>query len=249
MNSNLVNLNIDLKKQSNIYPCIYKDQSGQLKCTIENSFDEEKRFPLFMELGGIKFLGSSFDDFELAEPQKYADKQLNRFTFNKIKVWGSEKHIFELCNCELNLEIPIELIDREANTIIDAKLLVNLKLGKPASNGGIDYENAIFEINLKGENYSSEGDLFEVALVKLQNQFDDKYHFKNCFGCLYSDYSPLGNGFFGDLICFRNHKKEYLSVNSKEKLFELIEKNSIDVQETYCCDKFEKRAKNIGYRS
>jgi len=239
---------IDLKKRKCIYPAIYSDQNGKIKAEIENKFNEETSFSLFLNLDGIMFQGSSFDDFELINPKNYSKKQLNRFTLNKVKVWQSEKYVLELCNCELSFDIPLLLINIQNNTTIITNLLIDLKLGKPATNGGIESENAVFKIAIEGIIYTSEGDVFEDPLIELQNQFVGKYHFKSCFGCLYSDYSSYGNGFFGDLICLRNCKSEYLNANSKIEWLELMEKNSIPVQETYYCQEFEKRVKNTGYR-
>ena len=230
------------------YPTRYKDQAGEINTEIKNRFDEETQLPLYLSLNGILFQGSSFDDFELINTGNYTTEKLNRFTLNKVKIWKSEEFVLELCNCELNFAIPTLLINNQENTTTNTSLKINLKLGKPASNGGIDFENATFEIEIEESKFISEGDVFEDAMIELQNQFADKYHFKNCFGCLYSDYSPYGNGFFGGMICLRNYKEEYLKTNSKSELLNLMEKEIIIVQETYCCPEFEKRLKNTGYR-
>jgi hypothetical protein len=237
-----------LKKQTIKYPTVYVDAQGELHTTIENNFDKKTPFSLSMKLNGVQFQGSSFDDFELVHPENYSEEILSRFTLNQLRVWKSEKYIFELCNCTLNFQIPIVLIDIQNNTTIPSKISIELQLGKPAKNGGIDYENAIFKIALNNKNYISEGDVFEDAFVELQNQFKGNYHFKNCFGCLYSDYSPFGNGFFGNLFCFKNTKKEYLAIKDKHDLIDLMEKEHLMVQETHYCQDFEKRIKNTGYR-
>ncbi len=230
-----------------IYPTSYKNELGEVKTKIENRFDEVTSYPLLLTIDGVQFQGSSFDDFELIHPENQSES-LNRFTFNKVKIWNSDKYVLELCNCELHFQMPVKIIDIQKNTIIDTKISIKLKLGKTAKNGGIDFENATFKMAINNENYISEGDMFEDALVELQNQFKGKYHFKNCFGCLYSDYSPYGNGFFGGLLCFRNCKSEYLKANSKSLLIDLIEKYGFAVQETWCCEEFNERKMNTGYR-
>ncbi len=223
------------------YPTIYKDKHGEVKTKIVNRFDEKTPSPLFLNINGVKFHGSSFDDFELTVPNNYSDGSLNRFTFNKVKIWNSDTYVLELCNCELHFQLPIKIIDIQNNTIIYSKLSVGLHLGKPAKNGGIDFENAIFETTINKKSYISKGDVFEEALIDLQTQFNGKYRFKNCFGCLYSDYSPFGNGFFGGLLCFRNCKTGYLNAKSKRHLIELIEKHGFAVQETWCCKEFKEK--------
>jgi len=238
-----------LKKNTIIYPVIYKDHQGEIKTEIENSFDEIIALPLSLNLNGVHFQSSSFDDFELINPGKYDKNQLDRFTFNQVKVWESDEYVLVLCNYELKFEIPILLIDKLNNNLVSTNLFVNLKLGKPRPNNrGIDYENASFKIELNGETYSSEGDVFEDPLVEIEQQISNKYHFKNCFGCLYSDYSPYGNGFFGTMLCLRNCKAEYLKASSKPEWLDLMEKHSILVQETHCCSEFKERIKNTGYR-
>lgn len=231
-----------------IYPGIYKDALGQIEINIENRFDESSVHCLFVEIEGVRFKGSSFDDFQLYEAEKYTSEQLNRFTFNKVNIYQSDDFIFELCNCELEFNIPAVLIDYEKNAPFETALNIHLKLGKPKSNGGIDYEQANFQLSINGKSFSADGDLFETGLEQLHKQFNDQYHFKNCFGCLYSDYSPYGNGFFASLQCFRNLKKEYLAVSNKRQILDLAKIHFISVQETYCCKDFEIRTKNTGYR-
>lgn len=237
-----------MKEQTIKYPTVYKDTQGELLTVIENNFNKKTPFPLSMKLNGVQFQGFSFDDFELVNPENYPEEVLSRFTLNKLRVWKSDKSIFELCNCILSFQIPIVLIDIQDNTTTHNKISIELQLGKPSKNGGIDYENAIFKIVVNNENYISEGDVFEDALVELQNQFKGNYHFKNCFGCLYSDYSPYGNGFFGNLFCFKNTKKEYLAIKDKHDLIDLMENQTLMVQETHYCHEFEKRITNTGYR-
>ena len=162
-----------------------------------------------MEIEGVKFKGTSFDDFRLVEPSSYSANKLERFTFNKGKIEKPEEYVYVLCNCIITFETLVKVIVKLDEKTTKEILTVTLKLGKPATNGGIDYENATFQISIGKEKFSSEGDVFEIGLEKIQQQFKNKYHFKNCFGCLYSDYSPYGNGFFGDMLCFKKNKQEY----------------------------------------
>lgn len=228
------------------YKTTYIDDVGKVDTFIINSFPSEEDFDLTLEIDGIKFMGHFFDDFVLIEPERYNKEELERFTFNIGKCEGSQT--FELCNCQLNFEIPITLIDKKTNCKVGSIIKVELELGKPADHGGIDSEKAGFLLPINGEAFSSEADMFEIGLDKLKSQIDNIHHFKNCYGCLYSDYNPFGNGFFGDLMCFKGHKDIYLELSSKMQLFDLIDMGYFLVQETYCCDEFEIRLPNIGYR-
>jgi len=230
------------------YPTKYTDSAGSIYTGIINEFNEETNFCLFLNIDGVKFQGSSFDDFELIERKDYTPTQLQRFTLNKLKYHNSEDFEFELCNCTIEVLFPIQLTELKSNKILEESLKMQLKLGKPKSNGGIDFENAIFSLSINNKQFKSEADMMEAGLEILQKQFEGKYAFKNCFGCLYSDYSPYGNGFFGSMQCFREKKAEYLKAKNKMEYVALADEGFIAVQETYYCDEYKQRIKNTGYR-
>jgi len=71
---------------------------------------------------------------------------------------------------------------------------------------------------------------------------------KACINCLYSDYSPLGHGLFGCMMCFRNLKAEYVKVTTKDELWPIHDRYDRLVQETYLCPDFERRIPGTGYR-
>ncbi|RLD74954.1 MAG: hypothetical protein DRJ10_16165 [Bacteroidetes bacterium] len=226
----------------------YTDNTGSVNTEIINEFNEESNFCLFLDINGVKFQGSSFDDFELIDKQNYAPTQMQRFTLNKLKYHNSDEFELELCNCTLEVLIPVKIIEKRNKKELDLILNMELSLGKPKNNGGIDFENAIFSLSINNKQYKSESDMMEEGLENLQKQFDGKYAFKNCFGCLYSDYSPFGNGFFGSLQCFRDRKEEYLKASDKMEFISLADKGFISVQETYLCKDYKQRIKNTGYR-
>ncbi len=232
-----------------VFKTKYTDSSGTVNTKIENGFNEESNFCLLLDISDVKFQGSSFDDFELIDKKAFSPTQLQRFTLNKLKYHNSEDFEFELCNCRLEVLIPVEIIETNNCKVSKLELRMELKLGKPKSNGGIDFENATFSINIHNTQYSSAADMMEEGLENLQNQFDDKYAFKNCFGCLYSDYSPYGSGFFGSMQCFRDKKEAYLKANEKMEYIILTDEGFITVQETYLCEDYKRRKKNTGYRS
>lgn len=227
----------------------YTDSTGSILTEIHNQPSEEDRSAMFMELNGLIFEGSSFDDFELIS-ESYSESQVNRFPLRKIKYRNSDNESYELCDYSLEFDIPTILIDSEQNKEEDNILKVLLELGKPTTNGGLDHQMATFQITINQTTYSNTGGYFEDGLDALKEKIAP-YKFKNCFGCLYADYSPYGQGFFGDMMCFKNQKEAYLLLNegfSKEKFFDIIDDGFIFVQETYCCEDFELRSDGSGYR-
>jgi hypothetical protein len=73
-------------------------------------------------------------------------------------------------------------------------------------------------------------------------------YLQTCFCCAFSDYSPYGNGLFGDLACFRDNKQPYLAVETKRDFLALWDTYTEFVQETYHCGEFERRKPGTGYR-
>lgn len=88
----------------------------------------------------------------------------------------------------------------------------------------------------------------EDKLLKIQKQLPDGLFIQACINCLYSDYSPYGNGVFGCMMCFRKLKQEYLQVKSKQEFFHIHDHFERQVQETWLCDEFERRVPGTGYR-
>lgn len=231
------------------YPTQYTDAKGTLSSHIENTFEEgSDADPLRLVLEGVVFTGRSFDDFAVEAPEQYTTEQLERFTLNKVKIWNTDQFSYDLCGCTLSFELPLPLVDLKNESHLQAQLRIEFTLGKPANNGGIESELATCSLELPSGTLSSQGDLMEIALNGLLAQFKGKYQFHNCFGCLYADYSPFGQGFFGYLMCFRDQKESYLQAQDKSDLFELADNGFLFVQETWWCDEYAIRKPNTGYR-
>ncbi len=232
------------------YPAIYRDQYGEVKTFIVNRFNEKDSDgnDLFMEIDGVKFSGTSFDDFSLIDREKYTPQQLERFCFSEYVIINSGKKHWELCNCEIEYQTPLTLIEKINLKKITTALKVHIILGKPKANCALDNFEAHFTLNLDDEELKTSAGWYEGAFLNLQKQLKEKYHFKNCFGCLFSDYHPVGNGFFGSLMCFKKQKEVYLTVTDKDSFWPVIEQGYIQTQETYCCNEFEMRLGDIGYR-
>jgi hypothetical protein len=213
------------------YKTIYIDEYGEVETEITNDGKE-----LYLTIDNIAFKGMFLDDFELVDETQVIDSK--RFTL----IGGA------LCNCELLLTIPVTLL-KNRQTCIEAELSVHIILGKPKPNGAIEREEVKME--LRFEKYlikSQKGEFFEDNLSQIQRQLPPDYALKMCFGCMYADYSPYGQGLFGTMMCFRGVKPLYLAVESKDDMLEIHHLFTEQVQETHDCEEFEIRKKGIGYR-
>jgi hypothetical protein len=105
-------------------------------------------------------------------------------------------------------------------------------------------------LDLDGQEYASRGgwSVFEDELHDLAHELPDHMLLKCCWGCAFSDYSPLGNDVFGSLACFRDNKRIYLAVHGKEQLLAIWETRTEMVEETYLCPEFAPRVPGTGYR-
>ena len=144
--------------------------------------------------------------------------------------------------------MPVQMVDnvQEAR----GELLVDLVLGDPSPKGGIDGEKLVIALQYGGRRFLGSGtsDWFEDELLSIQAQLPAGVFMKCCINCLYSDYSPGGHAVFGDMMCFRNIKAEYVKVKSKQQFWPLHKRYERKVQETYLCPEFERRVPGTGYR-
>ena len=230
------------------YPTIYSDKKGTVETVIHNSFSESGTNCLSMEIDGVRFKGSSFDDFELIKSSDYIESQLKRFTFNKVPILQSNESAKVLCNCSLKVHMPQIILHSENEVEIEAVLHMDLFMGKPSAKGGLTKILAKFSLTFNNEMFTSNSDYFETAFLQLQKEMLPTFKFKNCFSCHYSDYSPLRSGFFGSMLCYRENKVPYLTAVNKEDYLKLAGQGNLAIQETYCCDQFTPREKDTGYR-
>jgi len=202
---------------------VTKNRTFEIK--IENNFNYKNSNSLKFTINNVVFSGSCFDDFSIAKTD-----------IDKLSEFSLDFNIFEhayLCNCLIICEIPIFIIQNQTNPIL--KFI--LHLGEPTTNGGLSYEFAEFELFIDNKIIKIQTDDFETALKYLQNQIKPTT-FKTCLFCDYSDYNPAGQGFFGNLYCFKNCKPEFLNHTSKQELFDLIFSKSLPTQEIWFCDEF-----------
>uniref|UniRef100_UPI00404A7F8D DUF6304 family protein n=1 Tax=Flavobacterium sp. TaxID=239 RepID=UPI00404A7F8D len=216
----------------------FKDDFGTTEICILNDFDN-----LYFEIDGVKFEALEFGDFEIINKVNYSDKQLERFTFSSTVI----------CNYKMTVFIPQVIIDKVENKTLTTNLKLEYDLGKPKLPRGFDFKLKL-NITIDGEKFEALSDYYiDDAFDQIVKQFGDRYKIKNCYGCLYSDYSPYGQQGFGGIYCFVRQKEKYLKVtvpkdSYKYNYFEECENDYDIVQETYSCDKFEIRKNGIGYR-
>ncbi|NQX43114.1 hypothetical protein SAMN05421820_11523 [Pedobacter steynii] len=220
------------------YRGTFTDDFGTNDIDILNDFEN-----LYFEIDGVKFEGLEFGDFEILNKKDYSDQQLERFTFSAAAI----------CNYKMTIFIPQVIIDNVENRTFTTNLILEYDLGKPKLPRGFDLKLRL-NVIIDGQIFEGFSDYdISYAFDQILEQFGDQYKLKNCYGCLYSDYSPYGQKGFGGLYCFVRQKEKYLSVeipkdSYKFDYFEKCENDYDIVQETFCCDKYEIRKQGTGYR-
>ena len=209
----------------------YPDQHGSEALVFRNDSTS-----LTATIRGVHFSGSDFDLLEPAIDTRA--ESVGSFTLSSGY----------LCKCSFTIEIPVPVVLSHSVTtgIITAKL----DLGAPSTNGGVEHEQlmltlTVWELRIVSSGRSGH---FENELLEIQGELPEGAYLKACINCLYSDYSPYGNGLFGNMLCFRNIKDEYLRVTSKEEFWTVHGREDRQVQETYLCEQFMLRIPGTGYR-
>lgn len=227
-----------------IYKGLYKDSFGTLEINVENDFKT-----LSMTIDGIEFCGSEFSDMAIVNKAKYPDEQLKRFTFHSIGVYQTNIILELLCNCSFEIDVPQAIIDKLNHAEFYTNLKIEFSLGnvRHKLGAGIEHEIVKLTLTIDDRQYSGAGDYIEVAFDQIRDQLGDKFKIKNCYGCMYGDYSVYGQSSFGSMLCFLSQKERYCKVTNKDEYMALDNADRY-VQEIYCCDKFEVRKYGAGYR-
>lgn len=208
-------------------PTIYTDKSGSVNTTITN---DGKHLTLIVD--NTKFISNCFDDFAIEN----IDSKPPRFSLN---------HFHELTDCRLLCQIPITLLNNGKD--IETVLTMDLELNCPTQTHYAT--KATFSLTIEGKEITTNKvELFEGGLGSIKAKLPNYYMLKCCFGCAYSDYSVAGQDLFGNMLCFRNNKDEYLKVKDKEEYMDIMESFDRFVQETFLCPDFQTRTKGTGYR-
>ena len=169
-------------------------------------------------------------------------------------MWLIIKHYIILTNFCVSVRakvspIFITIIDKINNIERGNVLTIEYDLGKKRAKpkGGLDFENVRLSLSIRQFEFEGTGDFFEIAFDEIQKKFDNKYCFKNCYGCMFGDYSVYGQSSFGTMLCFVTQKEKYKQVSNKQEYMELTNDHK-QVQEIFCCDEYEIRKTGAGYR-
>ena len=224
------------------YQTIYRDDHGIVHTWIENDFNE-----LSIEIEGVQFKGTEFSNLAIVDQHGYSESQLQRFTLHQTKILGSGCIEETLCNCCFELVVPQTMILLPEMRTFSVDVKVIYSLGNVRANGALEFENINISVILDNTLFEASGDYFETVLDSLTRQFEGGYQFKNCYGCMFGDYSAYGQSSFGTMQCYHAQKEAYLRIKDKSDYLALCQHNPL-VQEIDCCDRYEIREKGGGYR-
>ena len=210
-------------------PGFYSDSRGReaIRVSIENR-------TIGTEIRGVSFSGDSFDDLMPA-------------TSPGTEIPFSLHH-GALCSCTIEWTMPVTLATRDSDQT--AGLGCRLILGDQGQRGGLGREDLHLTLDCKTGHAAigaAAGD-FETALIAVQRDLPPGVDLKACISCGLSDYSPAGSGLFGSLACFRGNADAYLTVSSKQQIFQIWDTLTEYVAETYLCPRYQRRQPKAGYR-
>ena len=220
------------------YSGTYTDKFGTERIVVKNDFKN-----ISFKIGDYKFVSHGFDDFELENYKNYTSEELERFTFRPLDIYNSTNKFYELRDFDICFVVPVVAFRPKNNNSFDATL--EIKMIVRSTTSGDSRIN--LKLNTGQKEYSAESGVFEIAANQINKEINGDFILKNCFWCLYSDYSVYGQGSVGSMICYVKHKDQYLKVKTKDEYMDLPTDNPF-VQEIYYYDSFEPRRPEIGYR-
>lgn len=201
------------------YPVEYKDAFGIEKCHF--TADGQS---LTITIRNIAFEGHFWDLSPVNNTKEEIEDHFNLEEFN----YSDDSKGFKLIGYSLKVQIPIKIINAE-NLEVDGLIHFN---SQPHS----------LEFEFEGTIYPFERPNFEYGLASEHTRSLHINHIKCCVNCIYSDYSPFGSDEYGDLMCFKNSKSEWLKIGYKG-LKEIQNWNEVltieRTQEAYWCDEFK----------
>jgi hypothetical protein len=217
-----------------IYPGIYRDSAAEEVIALRNDGKT-----LSVRVRGIDFEGPDFDALQpMGDIREAAGAG---FTLDSSGT---------LCSFELSFVMPMTVVTPLSREMGALRVRFALGAPLPIPNGRIDSEVVELALEFQGQTFRSMGTSgwFEDELVDLQRRLPSGVYMLACINCAFSDYSPVGHGCFGGLACFRGAKEAYKKVNTKADLFQIWDRLTEFVQETYVCPEFERRSPGAGYR-
>ena len=207
------------------YDAIYTDSGGSFPIKIKNDFKY-----LSFTIRGIDFIATDFDDVEIHNIEQRKDAAIQQFTWIKNA----------LSHYSLQIQLPLNIINVGTQQLFHCESHLNITMKEEIYTARLNFE-------LCGEHYHASSDHFESLFDQIQRQFLGKYRFKNCYGCLYADYSVFGQAQMGTMGCFKMQKCQYLAVKNKDDYMRLDDVEFC-LQEIYCCEDYNIRDRNVGYR-
>lgn len=250
----------------------YKDKNYDIDCEIENWYKERNsRTSLTMCIDGVEFGSYGLDDWELIEEENEEKVQEAMKKFSLFQYGDKEDgYGYALQGYTLTITIPTYVWDIKEQKKLCGELNICLASaedcipttgehtldGKPVQPEIVICKS--FALSVKEDYFESEEPttFFDTALASICKKMSGKYYLCNCFGCLYSDYSPYGGGNIGSIYCFVENAERYLKSVGKYKtspeqitIWDIFNEGYKACQETNLCEKFAPRVNcNGGYR-
>ncbi|MCQ2555118.1 MAG: DUF6304 family protein [Clostridia bacterium] len=237
----------------NIWKAHYIDKLHNEDIDIINDTGSES--PLSFTIEGMTFSGMDLSDFELVSGEKYSEAK-EKFCILKMGPYRTQNgawNYYYLQRYTMKIDIPVHVIRKADKQDIEGILHIEFELVEP-DNEKADFDEIIlhdFTLYVEGKSYSCQDKnfWFEDRLKEIGKMIEESYYLMCCFTCQFSDYSPYGNDDFGNMLCYRANKAEYLKVNNKEEYFRYVgDLDAYTVQETGLCSEYEIRNRSDGYR-
>ena len=250
------------------YRVRYRDAGHDCQADICVTKSHGYGYDLRLTLGGYTFVGSNLCDFELEDPSQ-AEAAAREFCLMK---WGGYvaygdrimPYAYALQRYSMEVEIPVEAERRDNGERIAGMIRFAYRMEACDSSRArsrcycddreIYLDDTIcteFSLAVDGHIYKADRPTtyFEQALSQICRKCGREYLLRCCFTCQYSDYSPYGCDDFGSMLCYREYKEVYLTVNDKAGYFDRLEGLDCEIeQETGVCGEFEERTRCEGYR-
>ncbi|EZH73451.1 hypothetical protein ATO12_16045 [Aquimarina atlantica] len=217
----------------------YQDKRGTEMIEIKSDGSE-----MFFTLRDIDFDGPDFDQLTAEEIDNA------KFDYEMFQDGSGD-----ITNFKLTLIIPIQLFNIKTNKAFVENLTAQIEVGEITTIKGLDHELNCLTLTTSFGEFKVEKKLewMEDALILLQNQLPENIYLKTCLSCKYSNYSPYGNGMFGNIYCFKKVKEKLKEVKGKHDLLDLWTREAVDkgdifsVQETFDCSEHQLPAEDDWY--
>lgn len=209
------------------YVATYKDKRGTEMIRIKSDGSD-----MFFTLREIDFEGSDFEMLTASEIDN------TKFDYEMFEDGSGD-----ITNFKITITIPIQLYNVENDEVFIENLTVYIEVGETITIKGADSEIDCLTLKTPFGAYIVKKKLewMEDALIVLQNQLPENIYLKTCLSCKYSNYSPYGNGMYGNIYCFKKLKDELKKIKDKHGLLHLWTPEAVgkgdvfSVQETFDC--------------